>query len=107
MIKAELDNILTSIKEQHKEEVVVVNRKELLEKLIKVTNVPKKELWNYILCPFGIAPRRDPKSVGPPARLDGQRLDLALWARDIKDYTGWTNSRSEIDEGSFKYKIEY
>jgi hypothetical protein len=76
VIKDELDNILASIKEQHKsterEETVVVNRKVLLEKLVKVTNIPKKELWNH-----------------------------------IKEYTGWTNSKSEIDEGSFKYKIEY
>ena len=73
VIKDELDNILTSIKKIRNDvEVVVVNRKALLEELVKVTNIPKKELWNH-----------------------------------IKEYTGWTNSKSEIDDGSFKYKIEY
>ena len=30
----------------------------------------------------------------------------SLWSR-IKDFTGWTSSRTEIEEGTFKYKIEY
>lgn len=29
-----------------------------------------------------------------------------LWSQ-IKELTGWTNSKSEIDEGGFKYKITY
>jgi hypothetical protein len=29
-----------------------------------------------------------------------------LWSQ-IKELTGWKSSKNEIDEGSFKYKIEY
>lgn len=29
-----------------------------------------------------------------------------LWSQ-IKELTGWTNSKSEINEGGFKYKITY
>ena len=30
----------------------------------------------------------------------------SLWSQ-IKEFTGWKNSKTEIDEGSFKYKIVY
>lgn len=36
---------------------------------------------------------------------------LLVWrtraSRQIKEFTGWKNSKTEIDEGSFKYKIVY
>jgi hypothetical protein len=70
-IRDEMENILTSIKEQRSGEIVV-DRKELVTRLSKVTNVPKKDLW-----------------------------------QQIKELTGWTNSKTEILDGSFKYKIVY
>ena len=30
----------------------------------------------------------------------------SLWSQ-IKEFTGWKNSKTEIDEGSFRYKIVY
>ncbi|ADO00431.1 hypothetical protein WIV_gp088 [Wiseana iridescent virus] len=75
VIRDELENILTSIKEQHEDEqvdILIIDRKELIDRLVKVTNTTKKELWGH-----------------------------------IKDYTGWTNSKTEIEDGRFKYKITY
>jgi len=70
-IRDEMDNILTTIQEQ-REGYIVVDRKELVNRLSKVTNAPKKDLW----C-------------------------------QIKELTGWKDSKTEIDDGSFKYKIVY
>ena len=67
-----MENILTSIKEQRQQGDIVVDRKELVSRLSKITNAPKKDLWYQ-----------------------------------IKELTGWTNSKTEIDDGSFKYKIVY
>ncbi|AHL67617.1 BRO-like protein [Chloriridovirus anopheles1] len=73
VIRDELENILCSVKEQNeRDDIVVVDRKELIERLAKVTNLGKKELW-----------------------------------LQIKEYTGWTSSKKEIDDGLFKYKITY
>jgi prophage antirepressor-like protein len=71
VIRDEMDNILTTIQEQ-REGYIVVDRKELVNRLSKVTNAPKKDLW----C-------------------------------QIKELTGWKDSKTEIDDGSFKYKIVY
>jgi len=72
-IRDELENILGSIKEQRRSnEEIVVERKDLISQLSKVTNATKKDLWTH-----------------------------------IKELTGWTNSKTEIEDGSFKYKIVY
>ncbi len=71
-IRDALDNILTSIKDQREEESVVVHRKDLISELQKVTNAPKKNLWEQ-----------------------------------IKELTGWKDSKTDIDEGTFQYKIKY
>jgi hypothetical protein len=70
-IKEAFEDILNSIKQQ-RSGPIVVQRKELVSQLLKVTNAPKKDIWNQ-----------------------------------IKSFTGWASSRTEIDEGSFKYKITY
>lgn len=73
VIREELDNILCSFKEQYKNSLdIMIGRKELIDRLGKVTNLGKKELWSQ-----------------------------------IKEYTGWINSKSEIVIGAFKYKIVY
>ncbi|ADO00361.1 hypothetical protein WIV_gp018 [Wiseana iridescent virus] len=36
--------------------------------------------------------------------INGNKKDL--WSQ-IKELTGWISSKTEIDEGSFKYKITY
>ena len=70
-IKDAFEDILDGIREQ-RGEPLIVERKELISGLSRVTNAPKKDLW-------------------------GQ----------IKELTGWKDSKTEIDEGSFKYKITY
>jgi prophage antirepressor-like protein len=70
-IKDAFEDILNSIKQQ-RSGPIVVQRKELVSQLLKVTNAPKKDIWNQ-----------------------------------IKSFTGWASSKTEIDEGSFKYKITY
>lgn len=80
LLRGEFENILTNLKEQHQrnkedekvDEIIVVDRKDLVGRLISLTNDIKKSLWTR-----------------------------------IKELTGWTNSNTEIDEGSFKYKIMY
>jgi hypothetical protein len=72
-IRDELDNILTTVKEQQRQsEEIVVDRKELVTRLSHVTNTPKKDLWYR-----------------------------------IKELTGWINSKTDIEDGLFKYKIVY
>ena len=70
-IKEAFEDILNSIKHA-RSGPIVVQRKELVSQLLKVTNAPKKDIWNQ-----------------------------------IKSFTGWASSKTEIDEGSFKYKITY
>jgi hypothetical protein len=72
-IREAFEDILTSIKEQHeRNETVVLQRKDLMNRLLNVSNSNKKDLWSQ-----------------------------------IKELTGWTNSKSELDDGNFKYKIIY
>jgi hypothetical protein len=71
-IREAFENILTSIKEQRRGDDIVVERKELVNRLSKVTNTPKKDLWHQ-----------------------------------IKEITGWKDSKTEIDDGDLKYKIVY
>lgn len=73
-IREAFEDILSSIREQHdrNSEPVVVQRKDIINRLSNVTNTAKKDIWSQ-----------------------------------IKELTGWTNSKSEIDDGSFKYKITY
>ena len=53
-IRDELDNILLSIKQQYElnsdtnSDIVVVNRKNLIDRLSKVTNISRKDLWYQI-----------------------------------------------------------
>ena len=49
-IRDELENILCAIKEQHDSlpDILTIGRKELIDQLVKVTNLNKKELWNHI-----------------------------------------------------------
>jgi hypothetical protein len=71
-----LEDILTGLKEQYArqdESVVVVHRKDLIDRLSDTTNTAKKDLWSQ-----------------------------------IKELTGWTNSKTEIDNlDGLKYKIVY
>jgi prophage antirepressor-like protein len=72
-IREAFEDILTSIKEQHeRNETVVIQRKDLMNRLVNVSNSNKKNLWSQ-----------------------------------IKELTGWANSKSELDDGNFKYKIVY
>ncbi|AHL67628.1 BRO-like protein [Chloriridovirus anopheles1] len=50
-VREELENMLLQIKEQQSRldnELVVIERKELMDRLAKVTNLPKKDLWAHI-----------------------------------------------------------
>ncbi|CCV01790.1 BRO-like gene [Invertebrate iridescent virus 22] len=69
VIREELENILSVVREQR---ISIVERKELMNRLLKVTNTTKKDLWYQ-----------------------------------IKELTGWKDSKTEIDDGGFKYKIIY
>ncbi|CCV02255.1 T5orf172 domain [Invertebrate iridescent virus 30] len=69
VIREELENILNVVREQR---ISIVERKELMSRLLKVTNTTKKDLWYQ-----------------------------------IKELTGWKDSKTEIDDGGFKYKIIY
>lgn len=74
-IRDAFEDILTALKEQNERDdeiPIIVQRKELVSRLSKVTNTTKKDLW-------------------------GQ----------IKEFTGWKDSKTSIQEGSFKYKITY
>lgn len=74
-VKEAFEDILTSIKEQQERQInetIVINRKDIMNQLSKVSNTTKKDLWSQ-----------------------------------IKEFTGWTNSKSEINKGGFKYKITY
>jgi exonuclease VII large subunit len=74
-VREALENILSGLKEQYDRldnETVVVQRKELMDRLSSVTNVTKKDLWSQ-----------------------------------IKELTEWKDSKTEINDGSFKYKIVY
>jgi prophage antirepressor-like protein len=75
LIQDELENIFGSIRDQMSSEgegVIVVDRKELVDKLVKVTNMPRREVW-----------------------------------MQVKEHTGWTNSKTEIDFGRFKVLIQF
>jgi prophage antirepressor-like protein len=75
-VREALEDILTGLKEQYArqdESVVVVHRKDLIDRLSDTTNTAKKDLWSQ-----------------------------------IKELTGWTNSKTEIDNlDGLKYKIVY
>jgi hypothetical protein len=72
-IREELNNILAIVRERRSPtRDIIVERKDLVDRLSKVTNTPKKDLWSQ-----------------------------------IKELTGWTNSRTDIEEGDLKYKINY
>jgi hypothetical protein len=61
-IREAFEDILTRIKEQHeRNESVVIQRKDLMNRLLNVSNSNKKDLWSQ-----------------------------------IKELTGWTNSKSEL-----------
>jgi hypothetical protein len=74
VIRDELDNILSIVKEQQEEQLeITIERKKLIDQLAKVTNLRKKEVWSH-----------------------------------IKELTGWTSSKKEIEkDDGFKYKIMY
>jgi hypothetical protein len=74
-VREALEDILMTLKEQYERqdnETVVVQRKDLMNRLCSKTNTAKKDLWNQ-----------------------------------IKELTEWKDSKTEIDDGSFKYKIVY
>jgi hypothetical protein len=71
-VREAFEDILLSLKEREDSEMLVLQRKDLMNRLSSKTNTPKKDLWYQ-----------------------------------IKELTGWTNSKTEIDDGSFKYKIVY
>jgi hypothetical protein len=75
-VREALEDILTGLKEQYArqdESVVVVHRKDLINRLSDTTHTAKKDLWSQ-----------------------------------IKELTGWTNSKTEIDNlDGLKYKIVY
>ncbi|CCV01755.1 hypothetical protein IIV22_078R [Invertebrate iridescent virus 22] len=49
VIRDELENILSSIKnQQHSSSILVIDRKELIDRLLKITNSNKKDLWSQI-----------------------------------------------------------
>lgn len=49
MIRDELENILSSIKDQqNSSDILIIDRKELIDRLLKITNLNKKELWGQI-----------------------------------------------------------
>jgi hypothetical protein len=89
-LKKELKNIMRCYKEtqERSEDVIVINRKELVNQLNQFTNETKTSL---------------------AASLPGAQR--ALWNR-IKELTGWKASKAELEqsdseEESFKYKIVY
>jgi hypothetical protein len=76
-LRAEFENIIDGLKEQNARKgksdgVVVIDRKELMSKLVPLTNDTRKCIWEK-----------------------------------VKEFSGWTSSNKEIEEGSFKYKIKY
>jgi hypothetical protein len=71
-VREAFEDILLSLKEREDNEMLVLQRRDLMNRLSSKTNTPKKDLWYQ-----------------------------------IKVLTGWTNSKTEIDDGSFKYKIVY
>ena len=49
VIRDELDNILSIVKEQQEEQLeITIERKKLIDQLAKVTNLRKKEVWSHI-----------------------------------------------------------
>lgn len=74
-IREAFEDILSSIKEQHdrnNSEPVIVQRKDIINRLSNVTNTTKKDIWSQ-----------------------------------IKELTRWTSSKTEIEDGNFRYKITY
>ncbi len=87
-LKQEFENILTNLKEQtqrQQEQKKEVKKNEESEEEVIV--VERKQLVNSLV-------------------LHTNDTKKNVWAR-IKTLTGWTNSRTEIEEGLFKYKIVY
>jgi hypothetical protein len=81
-LKKELKNIMRCYKEQQvrqEDDVIVIEKKELMSKLNQFTNETKKGLWNRI-------------------------KELTGWTTSKVELE---QSDSEGEEGSFKYKIKY
>jgi len=88
-----LDDILVGIKEQYERnecEPVVIQRKELMDQLSTVTNAPKKNVWSQITEITGLR-----WTFGPPQAVCATHK------------LGGKDSKTEIEDGTFKYKITY
>ena len=49
---------------------------------------------------------QEERTISREALLVTNASKQSLWSQ-IKEFTGWKNSKTEIDEGSFRYKIVY
>lgn len=92
MLKQEFENILTNLKEpkqrqQEQKEKQKQEEDEESEESEKAIVVERMQLVNSLVL-----------------HTNDTRKNVWTW---IKALTGWTNSRTEIEEGSFKYKIVY